>query len=196
MVFSINATIGDATGYTGYNPASRIQVTPTYSTVSTFNAEEFLTFTFTGDVVANSLTINSSLTANGSSGSAGYILASSGPTTAPIWRDPIRTSSQTGAISSVTIDPTTYDYYTIIGLSTNITFAATTTFPSNDKKILLRIKDNGTTRAITWASGTGGFRAIGITLPTVTTANKLIYIGVVWNYEDSIWDAIAYSLQA
>jgi len=196
MVFSINANIGDATGFTSYNPASRIQVTPIYSTVSNFTAEEFLTFTFPGDVVVNSLTINGNLTLGGSTGTAGYILASSGPTTAPIWRDPIRTSSQTGAVSSVTIDPTTYDYYTIIGLSSNITFAATTTFPSNDKKVLLRIKDNGTSRAITWTSGTGGFRAIGITLPTVTTANKLIYIGVVWNYEDSIWDAIAYSLQA
>ena len=49
---------------------------------------------------------------------------------------------------------------------------------------------------ITWPSGTGGVRAIGLTLPTVTTANKIMYIGLIYNAEESLWDAIAYALQA
>ncbi len=53
---------------------------------------------------------------------------------------------------------------------------------------IMRIKDNGTARAITWNSI---FRAVGVTLPTTTVLSKTLYVGVIYNSTDSKWDAIA-----
>ena len=131
-----------------------------------------------------------------SSGSTGYILAYTSSTTAPIWRDITRVNNQSGAVSSVTIDPFSYDSYVITGLSTNITFNTTAGGYLNSRKMIIRIRDNGTARAILWTSGNYGFRSVGITLPTVTTINKTMYIGLIYNTDELVWDAIAYSIQA
>jgi hypothetical protein len=60
-------------------------------------------------------------------------------------------------------------------------------------KIIIRIKDNGTGRAITYNAI---FRAIGVTLKTTTTASKTLYIGCVYNSADSKWDIIAVNEEA
>jgi len=53
---------------------------------------------------------------------------------------------------------------------------------------VIRFKDNGTARAIAWGAS---FTAVGITLPTTTTANKLTYVGVMYNSTSAKWDALA-----
>ena len=55
-------------------------------------------------------------------------------------------------------------------------------------KLILRIADNGTARALTFNAI---YRAIGVTLPTTTTANKVLYIGCIYNSQGSKWDVIA-----
>ena len=58
--------------------------------------------------------------------------------------------------------------------------------------LLLRIKDNGSSRAITWTSaGANSYRVIGVTLPTSTTASKTSYVGCVYNSTDVYWDVVA-----
>jgi hypothetical protein len=59
--------------------------------------------------------------------------------------------------------------------------------------LIIRIKDDGTGRAITWGSD---YRAIGVTLPTTTVANKLTYVGVIYNSTDSKWDVLGVSQEA
>jgi hypothetical protein len=170
------------------------------------------TITFTGSILANtvnaaSYTIGSSLianttqltfgtkvSANGSVGTSGQILASNGSSGTPYWRSVVRANSQASS-ASVTIDGTLYDTYIFTALAADITFNASS-LGINGKNLLIRIRDNGTIRSITWATGTNGFRAIGLTLPTLTVANKLLYIGLVYNADDQKWDAIAYSLEA
>ena len=139
------------------------------------------------------------MTANNSTGLASYILTSSGSSANVYWSVPNvpRISTQASA-TSITIDPSLYDQYVFTALAAGLTFNASTTgSPTNGRKMVIRIKDNGTARALTWASsGSGYFRPIGLTLPTTTTTSKVIYVGCVYNSDDITWDVIAYSVQA
>jgi len=48
---------------------------------------------------------------------------------------------------------------------------------SDFDRLTIRIKDNGTLRAITW--GTTNWESAGVPLPTTTTAGKLMTIGFI-----------------
>jgi hypothetical protein len=56
-----------------------------------------------------------------------------------------------------------------------------------------RLKDNGTSRAITWNAA---FRAIGVTLPTATVVSKTTYVTCLWNAADAVWDVISVQTEA
>lgn len=58
-----------------------------------------------------------------------------------------------------------------------------TAIPSHG--IVLRIKDNGVARAISWGAQ---YRAMGAALKTTTTAGKTMYIPMVYHAEDAKWD--------
>jgi hypothetical protein len=58
---------------------------------------------------------------------------------------------------------------------------------------IIRIKDNGTSRAITWDTD---YRALGVTLPTATTVGKTMYIGMIWNATDSKFDVTSVIVEA
>lgn len=51
--------------------------------------------------------------------------------------------------------------------------------------LVIRLKDNGTARAITWQ---GKYRALGIMLPATTVPNKTMYVSMIWNATDSKFD--------
>lgn len=93
--------------------------------------------------------------------------------------------------SSITIDADSYDLYTITALAEGTTINAPTGTHTNGQPLLIRIKDNGTGRAISWNSV---FRVVGVTLPTTTVTSKYNYVGAVWNSADSKWDVVT-SLQ-
>jgi hypothetical protein len=59
---------------------------------------------------------------------------------------------------------------------------------SNGNSLIIRIKDNGTARALTYDSV---YRAIGMTLPTTTVISKTMYLGAIYNSADSKWDVVA-----
>ena len=98
--------------------------------------------------------------------------------------------------SASTITPTiTTAQYNVTALATSATFAA----PSagvDGQKLTIRIKDNGTAQTLTWTTTSGGYRIIGTTLPTTTTASKVIYVGCVYNSQDTFWDVVAVATQA
>lgn len=56
------------------------------------------------------------------------------------------------------------------------------------RKLMIRIKDNGTARALTWNAV---FRAMGTALPSTTVLSKTLYLGFVYNSTDTKWDLIA-----
>jgi hypothetical protein len=111
----------------------------------------------------------------------------------------IRSTSTTitGAAGG-TITPTsdTTNQYTITALGAAATFAIPSGTPIDGQKLTIRIKDNGTARALTWTTSAGGYRIIGTTLPTTTVISKTVYVGCVYNSADSFWDVVAVAQQA
>lgn len=127
----------------------------------------------------------------GNHASAGYLTGSSTSTLTNKRITP-RVSS-TASASSVTPDISAYDVYAFTALAANLTINAPTGSPADGEKITLRILDNGTSRTLTWNAT---YTAIGVTLPTSTTANKTVYIGCVYNAANTRWDVIAVTTQA
>jgi hypothetical protein len=73
-----------------------------------------------------------------------------------------------------------------------LTLANPTGTWAQGKDLLIRIKDDGTSRAISYDIG---YRPIGVSLPTFTTSNKTIYLGIVYNSDASKWDVIGVSIE-
>ena len=73
------------------------------------------------------------------------------------------------------------------------TIAAPTGTPVQSQSLVFRFKDDGTARGITWNAI---FRAIGVTLPTTTTASKLLYVGCKYNSTDTKWDVVSVQEEA
>lgn len=97
------------------------------------------------------------------------------------------TSTITGASGSFT-PALTASIFTVTALGAAATIAAPSGTPVDGYGFMLRIKDNGTPRALTWNAI---YRAIGITLPTTTVANKTMYIAMRYNGVDSKWDVLS-----
>jgi hypothetical protein len=102
-----------------------------------------------------------------------------------------RVVAASGTSGTITPNGDTTDVYKAEGLTGGITIAVPSGTPVDGQKLMIRLEDNGTARAITWTTSAGGFRAIGITLPTTTVATKITYVGCVYNSTDSFWDAVA-----
>lgn len=90
-----------------------------------------------------------------------------------------------------------YDEYAFTALANALTINADSGNPVDGQKIIFRIKDNGTARALTWTTGSSkSFREVGVTLPTTTVINKEVYVGCIYNSAASRWDAIAVAQEA
>ena len=84
--------------------------------------------------------------------------------------------------SAPTVTPTANDDLVVItAQAAALTLAAPTGTLVQGQALMIRIKDDGTARGITWTSGAGGYRAIGITLPTTTVISKTTYVGLIYN---------------
>lgn len=87
-----------------------------------------------------------------------------------------------------------YDMFKITAASSNITMGAPTGgTPLNGQGMLVSIKDNGTARTITW---NGVYRAIGITLPNTTVANKMLYVSARYDQSANQWDVLSVGREA
>ncbi len=81
----------------------------------------------------------------------------------------------------------------LTAMSANTTIAAPTGTPVQSQSLIFRFKDDGSARTLTWNAI---FRAIGITLPTTTTASKLLYVGCKYNSTDTKWDVVSVQEEA
>ena len=61
------------------------------------------------------------------------------------------------------------------------------------EKLIIRIKDDGTARALTWNAV---FRAMGTALPSTTVLSKTLYLGFFYNSTDTKWDLVASAQEA
>jgi hypothetical protein len=82
------------------------------------------------------------------------------------------------------------DEYTITALAEAATFGAPTGTLVNGRKLIIRIKDNGTARVLNWNAI---YRAgTDVALPTTTVISKTMYCGFIYNSTDIKWDLVAY----
>ena len=95
--------------------------------------------------------------------------------------------------ATVTHNWDSYDATHITAQAAGLTLANPTGTPTDGQPAVIRIKDNGTARAIGYGTQ---FRAIGVTLPTATVASKTLYLGGFWNAADSKVDVTAYATEA
>ena len=100
--------------------------------------------------------------------------------------------------NTATITPTAdaSDQYNVTALGVAATIAIPSGTAVDGQKLTIRIKDNGTARALTWTTSAGGYRVVGTTLPTTTVISKTVYVGCIYNSADTFWDVIAVAQQA
>jgi len=101
----------------------------------------------------------------------------------------------TSAASASTLTPNiaTADIYAYTALAAGLTINAPTGTPLDGDKLMFRLLDNGTSRALTWNAT---YTVIGVTLPTATTISKTTYVGCIYNANNTRWDVIAVTTQA
>jgi len=89
-----------------------------------------------------------------------------------------------------TINTDNCDAVTITALAADITSVSTnlTGTPANFDMLIIRIKDDGTARAITWGTS---FEACGAALPTTTVLGKRLYALFIWDSVTSKWGCVS-----
>lgn len=94
-----------------------------------------------------------------------------------------------------TINTDSCDAVTITALATDITSMTDnlTGTPNDFDKLIIRIKDNGTARAITWGAS---FEAKGTALPTTTIISKVLTVGLIYDSVTAKWGCVASAKEA
>lgn len=105
-----------------------------------------------------------------------------------------RSPSVQSVTSSATVTPTfADDLIKITAQAAGLTLANPTGTAIEGLGMVIRIKDNGTARSITYDTQ---YRAIGVTLPTTTVISKTLYLALVWNSTDTKFDVLAVGQEA
>jgi hypothetical protein len=159
--------LGDATKWIVFNLAS------TASPSGYRNLSVTVVSASSANPFTNGDTLSLSFTRNGDVGSSGTIVR--------------RTTSITSS-ATPTPDSSNTDLYLITALATAPTFGVPAGTPADGQGLLIRIKDNGTARALAYNAiyrpGTD------LALPSTTVVSKTLYIGFVYNSADTKWDLV------
>lgn len=94
--------------------------------------------------------------------------------------------------ATAVIDVDATDVYELSAVANATTFS-TTGSPTDGQKLMIRFKDAGVAKALTWDAV---FVAIGVTLPTTTVASKWHYVGCQYNTAATKWHVLAVGQQA
>ncbi len=95
--------------------------------------------------------------------------------------------------TGTSLDITNCDQFEITAQAGALLFNAPGGTPLGGQKLIIRIKDNGTARALTYNAV---FRAMGNALPTTTVISKTLYMGFIYNATDTKWDLVAIAQEA
>ncbi len=94
--------------------------------------------------------------------------------------------------ATAVIDLDATDRYHLTAIANATTISTTGTLVSG-KARLIRLKDAGVAKGLTWDAA---FRAVGVTLPTTTVVSKTHYIVTIDNTDDSKLDVVDVRVQA
>lgn len=165
------------------------------------DVDELLTGTGIPSVVSQSgkfLTNNGTITSwatisqvPSQTGSAGKYLKTDGTTAT--WASVSSVPIVNTVTSASTLTPDAgYDAYHVTALAAPLNIANPTGTWADGQGCVIRIKDDGTARALSFGSNYVAFDA---TLPTTTIASKEIYLPFLWNASTSKWNMIRPSKQ-
>lgn len=149
-------------------------------------------------IVKNTTTGNFTLTVKTAAGASVEI---NGDSNVHVWCDGVgiyRSETVQPVVRVVSVASTSFpsppvdicDIYKVTALATAAAITAPTSYThsiAEGQGMVMRIKDNGTARALTWDAI---YRPIGLTLPTTTVAGKTLYVGMFYNLTDSKWDIV------
>jgi hypothetical protein len=92
-------------------------------------------------------------------------------------------------VSAATVTPNanTDDMVKITAQAAALALANPSGTPTEGQGMVIRIKDNGTARAISYDTQ---YRQIGVVMPLITVISKTTYIAMIYNATDSMWDVI------
>jgi len=96
----------------------------------------------------------------------------------------------TASTATITPDLNAGDVFTITSQSVSLVFANPTGNPVEGQRMIIRIKDNGTARALNF-SGSQYRASTDLTFPASSSASKILYLGFVYNSTDTKWDLLA-----
>lgn len=102
----------------------------------------------------------------------------------------LRNHSIQTVASSATVTPNadTDDEVVITAQAAGLTLANPSGTASQGQPLIVRIKDNGTARSISYGTQ---YRDMGNTRPTTTVVGKTLYLGFKFNSTDTKWDLVA-----
>lgn len=101
----------------------------------------------------------------------------------------------TTSSATPTINTDNVDAYSLTAQAADITSFTTNLSgtPTDFQRLTIRIKDNGTARAITWGAS---FEAKGTALPTTTVISKVLTVGFIYDTVTSKWGCVASAQEA
>lgn len=92
--------------------------------------------------------------------------------------------------TTLTPDLDNYDMFVMTAQASALVIAVPSSDPVNGNGFMVRIRDNGTARAISFGAK---YRAVGSALPTTTTINKTLYIPIIYNSAEDKYDVFSSS---
>lgn len=101
----------------------------------------------------------------------------------------VRRPTSIASSATPTPDSANTDLYVITALATAPTFGVPAGTPADGQGLMIRVKDNGTARAL--AFNTIYRASTDLALPSTTVISKTLYMGFIYNVADTKWDLIA-----
>ena len=98
-----------------------------------------------------------------------------------------RVRSVTSA-STLTVDSDSFDCISITAQAATLTVSNPTGTPNDFQGLVLRIKDDGTARAISWGTN---YLSSFVTLPTTTVISKVLTVGFWYDSVKGKWSCVS-----